>query len=108
MKTFFGGVFINKETLENAGINHPIKLEYYKRINEDELFKNNKSKYGISIVKTEYKDENTKVEEKEVKYLTNDERKVEYILDVLKENYVTPIGLKDVLNDFLQKGLQII
>lgn len=108
MKTFFGGVFINKETLESAGINHPIKLEYYKRINEDELFKNNKSKYGISIVKTEYKDENTKVEEKEVKYLTNDERKVEYILDVLKENYVTPIGLKDVLNDFLQKGLQII
>ena len=35
MKTFFGGTFIEKEKLEEAGINHPIKLEYYKEINEE-------------------------------------------------------------------------
>ena len=35
MTTFFGGVFIDQETLETAGINYPIKLEYYKRINEN-------------------------------------------------------------------------
>ena len=108
MKSFFGGVFISKEILKNAGINYPIKLEYYKKINEDDFFEINKAKYGISIVKTEYENEKTKVEEKEIKYLTNDEKKAEYVLDILKENYVTPIALKDVLYDFLQKGLQII
>ena len=36
MRTFFGGNFIKEEMLSEAGIYHPIKLEYYKRINEDE------------------------------------------------------------------------
>lgn len=108
MKYFFGGVFISKETLDEAGINYPIKLEYYKNINEDELFEVNKARYGISVVKTEYEKEKVKTEEKEIKYLTNDERKTEYLLEILKENCVTPIGLKDVVYDFFQKGLQII
>ena len=30
MKTFFGGKFIEKEKLTEAGIDYPIKLEYYK------------------------------------------------------------------------------
>ena len=55
MKTFFGEVFINQDTLKKSGINHPIKLEYYKRINEENFSEVNKAKYGISIVKTEYK-----------------------------------------------------
>ena len=101
MKTFFGGVFINKELLNKAGINHPIKLEYYKRINEEELIEKSKAKFGISIVKTEYRKEDVKTEEKEIKYLTDDEVRVNYILDILKENYVTPIGLNDVIYDFL-------
>ena len=61
MKTFFGEVFINQDTLKKSGINHPIKLEYYKRINEENFSEVNKAKYGISIVKTEYKDEKTKL-----------------------------------------------
>ena len=44
LKTFFGGVFIKKESLEEAQINHPIKLEYYKRINEDEIVENKNAK----------------------------------------------------------------
>lgn len=58
MKTFFGGNFIKEEMLSEAGIYHPIKLEYYKRINEDEI---------------------------------------------LKENYVTPIGLEDVICDYAKE-----
>ena len=30
MKTFFGGMFMNKENLRKEGILYPIKLEYYK------------------------------------------------------------------------------
>ena len=105
MKKFFGGVFIDKKTLEDAGINHPIKLEYYKRINLDEVLKTNKAKYGISIVKTEYENEQAKVEESGIKYLTNDERRIDYMLNMLKQHCVTPIGLKDVIYDFSKQIL---
>lgn len=74
MKTFFGGNFIKEEMLSEAGIYHPIKLEYYKRINEDEILKENKAKFGICIIKTEYKTKEKIIEEKEIKYLTNDEK----------------------------------
>ena len=50
---FFGGRFIEKEKLENEGIYHPIKLEYYKRINEEEYIRGENNKFGISVVKTE-------------------------------------------------------
>ena len=56
MKTFFSSTFIKKEELEEAGISYPIQLEYYKIINEDEMVRQEKAKFGISIVKTEYKE----------------------------------------------------
>ena len=99
LKTFFGGVFIKKESLVEAQIYHPIKLEYYKRINEDEIVQNQNAKYGISIVKTEYMPNNIKTESKELKYLSNDENKIEKVLNILKENEVTPIGVEDVISD---------
>lgn len=100
MKTFFGSIFIEKEKLKEAGIEHPIKLEYYKIINEDEFIKRNNSKYGIKIVKTEYIENNTKTEHETVKYISNSEQKIEDILKVLKENEVTPIAVQDVICDF--------
>ena len=96
MKTFFGGIFIEKEKLEEAGINYPIKLEYYKYINNEEK---NKSKYGVGIIKTEYKDDIV-VEEKDIKYLTNDENRAIDILQLFKKNEVTPIGAEDVIQDY--------
>ena len=35
MNIFFGGTFLEKDELKEAGIEYPIKLEYYKIINED-------------------------------------------------------------------------
>ena len=99
MKTFFGGTFINQEKLKKEGKEYPIKIEYYKKINEDEIIKLNKSKYGIYIVKTEYKSENIKTEDKEIKYLTNDEQKVEEVLDFFKRHEVTTIKAEDVIED---------
>lgn len=100
MKKFYGGVFINNKILKEAGIYHPIKLEYYKNINEQEKKNTMDSRFGISVVKTEYINKEIKIEEKEIKYLTNDEIKADYLLNVLKQNYVTPVGLDDILNDF--------
>ena len=54
MRVFFSGLFMKKETLNEVGINHPIKLEYYKIINNDETF-------GVNVVKTEYKKDTIEV-----------------------------------------------
>ena len=99
MRTFFGGKFIEKEKLMEAGIQYPIKLEYYKKINEDQFIKKENAKFGIAVVKTEYIPNNTKIENKEITYLSNDEQKIEKILRLFKENEVTPIGVEDVLAD---------
>ncbi len=100
MNTFFGSIFIEKEKLKEAGIINPIKLEYYKIINEDEFVKEKNKKYGIEIVKTEYIGNDMKVENKMIKYLSNNEQKIDEILKILKENEVTPIAVQDVICDF--------
>ena len=105
MRTFFGSTFINKEKLQEADIDYPIKLEYYKVINEDEIVNKKGTKFGINVIKTEYIKNNTKVEEKEIKYLSNDEQKVNEILEVLKYNEVTPIAVQDVIVDFSRQML---
>lgn len=107
MRIFFSSAFIKKETLKEAGIFHPIKLEYYKIINEDEMIKQEKAKFGIDIVKTEYKKEQVKVEDKKMQYISNDEKRVEEILNILKENEVTPVAVEDVLSDFSKKSILI-
>ena len=96
MKNFFGSIFINRNKLIEAGINYPIKVEYYKIINEEEKIKENKLIYGIQIIKTEYK-EKIGVEQNKIEEITNDEREINKFLNIVKENEVTPIGLEDVI-----------
>ncbi len=98
MKTFFGGMFMNKEELRKEGILYPIKLEYYK-------IKDLKSKndiFGIEVVKTEYINEEVKVEKASIDKLTNDEKIENSILDILKRNEVTPVILEDVIEDLVK------
>lgn len=98
MKTFFGGIFMNKEELRKEGILYPIKLEYYK-------IKDLKSKndiFGVEIVKTEYINEKIKVEKASIDKLTNDEKIENSILDMLKRNEVTPVILEDVIEDLVK------
>lgn len=107
MKIFYGGIFVKKESLVEAGINHPIKLEYYKIINEDEMIKNNKERFGISIIKTDYIEDKVNTDEKTIKYLSNDEKRIEELLKTFKENEVTPIGVEDIIKDFSQQIILI-
>ena len=107
MKTFYTSTFIKKEELQEAGITYPIKLEYYKIINEDEIMKGEKARFGIKVVKTEYRDEKTKTEEKEITYLSNDEKRIEEILDIFKENEVTPISVEEIIYDFWKSRIFI-
>jgi len=98
VKNFFGSIFINRDELREAGIDYPIKVEYYKIINEEEKIKENKLIYGIQVIKTEYKDK-IGVEQEKIEHITNDESEIAQMLNIIKENEVTPIGLEDVILD---------
>ncbi len=97
MKTFFDGVFVSNKVLEEAGIHYPIKLEYYKTLIEENV----EPKFGIEVVKKEYKDGMVNIETKEVKNIINDEETQNAILTILRNNEVTPFGLEDVLQEVL-------
>lgn len=107
MKTFFGSIFIEKEKLEGAGIKYPIKLEYYKIINEDEFINKDNAMYGIKVVKTEYKQNKSETEDRAIQYLSNNEQKIDEILYTLRKNEVTPICLQDVICDLSKTTLYI-
>jgi len=102
MRIYFGSIFIEREKLKEEGINYPIKLEYYKIINEDEMIKNENFKFGVEIGKTEYIGENIRFEKEEMKYVSNDEQKVDKLLELLKRNEVTPICMREIIYDFFQ------
>lgn len=91
---------MDNEMLLAEGIEYPIKLEYYKTI---EIEKNVEAKYGIEIVKTEFKNGETKVENSIIENVTNSSQDIEGILTVLRNNQVTPIGMQDVLSDMFTK-----
>ena len=103
LKNFFGSIFINRNELEEAGINYPIKVEYYKITNEEEKIKQNKLIYGIQIIKTEYKDR-IGIEQSKIENITNNEKEINEILKQMKESEVTPIGLEDVLIEIEEKN----
>ena len=96
MKAFFDGVFINREILREQGIEYPIKLEYFKTSIEEE---NVGTKYGIEIVKTEYLEDDVRIETNELKNVTSNIWEENRILKTLREYEVTPISLQDVIEE---------
>lgn len=98
MKTLFSNTFLEEETLKKEGINYPIELEYYKTRKEEIK---EKPKFGINIIKKEYKEEGIKKENKEIEELTSDEEEIEEILHTLKRNEVTPTGLVEALKEII-------
>ena len=97
IKKFYGGIFIDKDKLSNEGIDYPIKIEYYKICDNTKF--NEIVQYGIEIVKTEYKNDDIIIENKEVRKITNEEKKINNILDKLKVNQVTPIVANYIIED---------
>ena len=92
MKTFFGGIFVNQQQLEEEGINYPIKVEYYKTAEEEK----GEKIYGIEVIKKEYKIIEEKVQ---IDRITKEENEIENLLKLLRRNEVTTIGVRDVVED---------
>lgn len=99
IKSFYGENFIENEELEKLGIKYPMKIEYYK------IKEKNKSRfrYGVEIIKKEYTEEKINVEIRNLCNIIEEDKKAEHLLEILKRNIVTPIGLKDVVTDLLYR-----
>ena len=97
MKTFFDGIFIDSNNLQNEA-EYPIKLEYYKTIKTEE---NVKAKYGIEIVITEFRNGKVNVESKAIDDISNTSEQIDRILTILKNNEVTPIGIEDAIDEII-------
>lgn len=97
MKKFYGGIFMDKDKLKKVGILYPIKVEYYKLKEEGNI-----DIFGIEVIKTEYKNNDVLVEKEDIKRLTSDEDEANHILDILKENEVTPIIVREVVQDYIK------
>lgn len=99
IKKFYGGRFIDRQRLSSEGINYPIKIEYYKVCDNTE----NKEivQYGLEVVKTEYKKENINIENEKVLKITKEEKIINNILDKLKNNEVTPINTRYIVEDLV-------
>lgn len=104
MKKFFGCTFIEKEKLEDADINHPIKYDYYKEIYEDYSGSKDEARFGIEIVKTEYISNKPLVESKSIKCVTNDDLEVDRILTVFKESQVSLANSEEILSELLRRN----
>lgn len=92
-KIFYGSIFIDQTILKNCNIFYPIQLEYY--------ILDNDNKYGLQIIKTEYLKNKSSIEENSLHNITDNKAEIEYILNLLKNNSVTPIAINDILSDIL-------
>lgn len=95
MKTFFDGIFIDSNNTQNEN-EYPIKLEYYKTIKTEE---NVEAKYGIEIVETEFLNGKVNVESKIINNISESSEEIETMIEILKNNEVTPIGIEDAINE---------
>ena len=95
MKTFFDGIFIDSNDAQNES-EYPIKLEYYKTIKTEE---NVEAKYGIEIVETEFLNGKVNVECKIINNISNSSEEIEKMIEILRNNEVTPIGIEDAINE---------
>ena len=97
MKTFFDGIFVDGSEPDEEG-EYPIKLEYYKTIKMKE---NVEANYGIEVVKSEFIQGKVNIENKRIENITSNDREIENILNILRNNKVTPIGMQDALDEIL-------
>lgn len=93
----YGNIEI-RNRLERLDYN-PIQLEYYKIYNSEK--QNDKKPYGIGVIKRCSNEIEIDVEKREFNHIFSREDDADNMLELLLKNKVTPISLKDILEDFV-------
>lgn len=93
----YGNVEVNNR-LEGLEYNQ-IQLEYYKIYNSEK--QNNRKPYGIGVIKRCSNEIEIDVEKREFNHIFSKENDADNMLELLLKNKVTPIALRDILEDFV-------
>lgn len=98
LREFYGDTVIDKNDYNEFDGEFKIHLTYYKTQDCLNLGDKNVS-YGMQVVKKQTDGNTMKVETKEFSNIVDTEEKVDNILEILKRNKVTPVAVRDVLED---------
>jgi len=100
---YYGATVLDETDLVESENDCKILLEYYgnKKHSIDKI--KLKTFYGITIVKKEYGKDEIKYEKNSINKISTNESKIKNIINILKENKVTPTGLNDVLIDLMKQ-----
>ena len=102
-KVCYGKTFLESNDLRESNIKNRIELEYYRTKNRKNHFLREDSiSYGIEIVKKEYQGKKINIEKEKIDKICDTKNKIDSILNKLQKFKVTPIGLKDVVDDITQ------
>lgn len=102
-KICYGKAYLNKRELEGNNIKNRIELEYYStKKRKHHFLREDTETYGIEIVKKEYQGKKVNIEKEKIDKISDKKSTIESILNKLKKFKVTPITLKDVVEDMLQ------
>lgn len=101
MKKLYAGIVLNEDELTESNSNR-IELEYYKISKKNRgSFTRKTNLYGIEIVKKEYLGGKKLKEKNNIYNITNDENVINKLLNILKNNKVTPIALNDIMHEVM-------
>lgn len=95
-KSFFGRTIIDSSDSENINDDERIEVEYYETHN---LTEKHGRKYGIEVLKRNQKKEKFNIESKIVNNISNEEKEINKLLEILMINKVTPVSVDDVISD---------
>ncbi|MCI9247011.1 MAG: hypothetical protein HFJ30_07905 [Clostridia bacterium] len=94
----YGSVSISGCITKGVTEEFPINLEYYKICTR--MPKNVEKPYGIGIVKTHEDSVETRMEKSEFNHIFSQEQEADKMLKLLIKNKVTPVTLRDILEDY--------
>ena len=95
-KSFFGRTIIDSSDSENINDDERIEVEYYETHN---LTEKHGRKYGIEVLKRNQKKEKFNIESRIVNNISNEEKEINKLLEILMINKVTPVSVDDVISD---------
>lgn len=95
-KCFFGKTVIDSSDSECIEKDEKIELEYYETHYLNEGYGR---KYGIEVVKKKENKEKFNIETKIVNNISNEEKEINKLLEILMLNKVTPVSVDDIISD---------
>lgn len=102
-KSYYGNTFLDAKDLKESNIKNRIELEYYRTKKRKNYFlREDTEMYGIEILKKEYQGKKVNIEKEKIDRVSNKKATINSILEKLKKFKVTPITLKEVVNDIME------